>query len=486
MANNGALIGEDALSPAAQLFQSPSLNCYIVTMIGSKTKINPNFVKAGLEQTLLKHPLFSSKIVDSKEGRNMKWTPTTVKLENHVFVPNLDPNIDHPDQFVEDYVSNLTKTPMDLSKPLWELHLLNIKTSDAEAVGVFRIHHSIGDGASLTSLLIASTRKTSDPEALPTVPIKKRAGLTNSNTTFWWLLSIWFVLRLIWNTCVDFMLFLATFLYLKDTQSPIKGAPRCDLTTKRFAYRIVSLDDIKLVKNVMNMTINDVVLGATQAGLSRYLDRRYAEDEKDGDISNTNNLPESLRLRAIVFANIRATAGIQDMAEMMTKGSKDKWGNEIGYVIFPLTIALHGDPLEHIGEVKAKMERKKLSLEAQCTLPFSCRVLKTFGVKAAAALTHTVFTNTTVAFSNMCGPLEEISFFGHSIAFLAPSIYGFPHAITIHCQSYADKMTIILAVDPNVVPDPHSLLDDIEESLQLIKDAALKKGSSILLSEKED
>ena len=183
----------------------------------------------------------------------MKWTPTTVKLENHVFVPNLDPNIDHPDQFVEDYVSNLTKTPMDLSKPLWELHLLNIKTSDAEAVGVFRIHHSIGDGASLTSLLIASTRKTSDPEALPTVPIKKRAGLTNSNTTFWWLLSIWFVLRLIWNTSVDFMLFLATFLYLKDTQSPIKGAPRCDLTTKRFAYRIVSLDDIKLVKNVMNM-----------------------------------------------------------------------------------------------------------------------------------------------------------------------------------------------------------------------------------------
>lgn len=69
------------------------------------------------------------------------------------------------------------------------------------------------------------------------------------------------------------------------------------------------------------------------------------------------------------------------MAEMMAKGSKDKWGNEIGYVIFPLTIALRGDPLEHIGEVKAKMERKKLSLEAQCTLPFSCRVLKTFGVK---------------------------------------------------------------------------------------------------------
>uniref|UniRef100_A0A2N9H7R3 O-acyltransferase WSD1 C-terminal domain-containing protein n=1 Tax=Fagus sylvatica TaxID=28930 RepID=A0A2N9H7R3_FAGSY len=363
MANDEAFTGEEALDLVAQLFHAQRLNCYIVTIVGFKTKINPNVIKAGLEHTLLKHPLFCSKIkVDEKEGRNMKWTRTTVRLENHVIVPNLDPDIKNSDQFVEDYVSNLTKNAMDMSQPLWELHLLNIKTSDAEAVGVFRIHHSIGD----------------------------------------------------------------------------------------------------------------------------------AEDEKDGGArQNNNNIPESIRLRAIVFSNIRPTAGIQAMAEMMKKGSKDKWGNEIGFVIVPLTIALHGDPLDYIERAKAKMERKKLSLEARCTFPFSNYVLKTFGVKviylpkpyffktkAAAALTHTVFTNTTVAFSNVVGPLEEISFIGHPIAFLAPSIYGFPHAITIHCQSYVNKMTIILAVDPNVVPHPHQLLDDIEESLQLIKDAALKRRSS--------
>jgi hypothetical protein len=190
--------------------------------------------------------------VDEKEGRNMKWTRTTVRLENHVIVPNLDPDIKNPDQFVEDYVSNLTKNAMDMSQPLWELHLLNIKTSDAEAVGVFRVHHSIGDGASLTSLLLASTRKTSDLEALPTFPIKKRAGHSTYSSKLWLLLSFWSILRLICNTFVDFMLFVATFFFLKDTQSPIKGAPRCDLTTKRFVYRIVSLDDIRLVKNMTN------------------------------------------------------------------------------------------------------------------------------------------------------------------------------------------------------------------------------------------
>ena len=127
----------------------------------------------------------------------MKWTPTTVELENHVIFPNLDLDIENPDQFFEDYVSNLTKNAMDLSQPLWELHLLNIKTSDVEAVGVLRVHHSIGDGASLTSLLLASTRKTLELEALPSFPIKKRAGHSTYSSKLWWLFSIWTVLRLI-------------------------------------------------------------------------------------------------------------------------------------------------------------------------------------------------------------------------------------------------------------------------------------------------
>jgi hypothetical protein len=37
-----------------------------------------------------------------------------------------------------------------------------------------------------------------------------------------------------------------------------------------------------------------------------------AEDDKDGGArQNNNNIPESIRLRAIVVANIRPTAGIQ-------------------------------------------------------------------------------------------------------------------------------------------------------------------------------
>lgn len=48
-------------------------------------------------------------------------------------------------------------------------------------------------------------------------------------------------------------------------------------------------------------------------------------------------------------------------------------------------------------------------------------------------------------------------------------------ALTIHFQSYVNKMTIALAVDPNAIPDPYQLCDDLEESLKLIHDAILKK-----------
>ncbi|RDY11477.1 O-acyltransferase WSD1, partial [Mucuna pruriens] len=190
------------------------------------------------------------------KGRKSQWIPTTVDLENHIIVPEIDSDIEYPDRFVEDYISNLTKTPLDLSKPLWEVHLLNIRTSDAEAVAIVRIHHSIGDGASLISLLLAATRKTSDPDALPTVPTQKRSDTSRHRSSPFccWLLAIWWGLLLILHTMLDMLLFTLTIFFIKDTPTPLKGAPGVQLNNKRFVYRTVSMDHIKIVKNEMKTT----------------------------------------------------------------------------------------------------------------------------------------------------------------------------------------------------------------------------------------
>jgi hypothetical protein len=51
---------EEPLSPSARLFHEPNFNVYIIAIMGSKTKIQVDIVKANLEHTLLKHPRFSS------------------------------------------------------------------------------------------------------------------------------------------------------------------------------------------------------------------------------------------------------------------------------------------------------------------------------------------------------------------------------------------------------------------------------------------
>ncbi|KAL3574800.1 hypothetical protein D5086_022901 [Populus alba] len=495
---------QEPLSPAARLFHAPQFNCTILTAIGCKTSINPGVIKMGLEQTLMKHPhIFSEvnvdylcysvqtsnidlcvdisssfnvklKVIDdNKCGSKSKWESTKVNVEDHVTVPNLDPNMDSPDQFVEDYVSNLSTIPLDLSKPLWEMHILNVKTSDAEAIAVFRIHHSLGDGASLISLLLACTRKTSDPDALPSIPVQQRAGSHFSGGFRGLCFAMWTVLRMIWNTLVDLGLFVATMLFLEDTKTPLKGASGVELKPKRFVHRTVSLDDIKLVKNAMNMTINDAIMGVTQAGLSRYLNRKYGDQSEieDGENGKKNNIPKSIRLRASVLVNIRPTPGIQTLADLMADESNNPkwgWGNRIGYIILPLTVGLQDDPLEHLRRAKAMIDRKKLSLEATFSFHSAILLIKLFGAKASAAIARRVISNTTLAFSNVVGPLEEISFYGHPVAFIAPSVYGSPH-------SYCKKMTIVLAVDPDVIPDPHKLCDDLEKSLEIIKDSVVKR-----------
>ena len=188
----------------------------------------------------------------------MKWVPTKVNLDDHIIIPEIDPNTPSPDQFLENYAYNLSKTTIATTKPLWDLHLLNLKTSDAEAVGIFRIHHSLGDGTSLMSLLLACTRKLSDPDAPPTIPVKRIGSGSRSGRDgqCWWVGWVWVVLGLVWNTVMDVVRFVATAVFLKDTVTPIKGPPGAEFTPRRFVHRTVSLDDMKLIKNAMNMVSN--------------------------------------------------------------------------------------------------------------------------------------------------------------------------------------------------------------------------------------
>ncbi|XP_071716829.1 wax ester synthase/diacylglycerol acyltransferase 6-like isoform X2 [Rutidosis leptorrhynchoides] len=430
----------EPLSPDSRMFHEPNLNVYNIAILGSKYPINPAILYEKLPQALLKHPHFCSlQVVDDKNEGEMKWVPTNVNLDNHIIIPTIPQNLNSPDKFLEDYVYNLSKTSIDASKPLWDLHLLNLKTSDAEAIGIFRIHQSLGDGTSLVSLLLACTRQISNPDAVPTIPTNKgkNSGWLSSYHVsvpgpWWqrWYMAVGLVFWLVWNTLVDVGYFIATAMFLKDTETPIKVPFEAEFKPRRLVYRTVSLDDMKLIKNAMNLTINDVALGITQAGLSQYLNRRYGEERKkdEGATEKKNNLPKkNIRLRSLLLINLRPSSGIQALADMMEKNTEAKWGNSIGYILLPFTIGIRDDPLDYIREAKATIDRKKRSLEAIYTFSIAKFVHKFFGIKVASSLSHGIMTRTTLCFSNLVGPLEEIGFYGHDVEFIAPGSYGQPH-----------------------------------------------------------
>ncbi|KAH0882557.1 hypothetical protein HID58_058653, partial [Brassica napus] len=313
--------------PVSQLFVSPGVYSIIVFTLGFKTGCNPTAIVEGINNTWIKLPPFSSKVVmDDKKNGKAVWVPVSTRVEDHVVVPDLDySNIENPDEFIEDYTSHLANNPMDMSRPLWEFHVLNIKTSNAESFGTGKFHHSLGNGMSLMSLLYASSRKTSDPDAFPTTATTRKHS-------------------------------------------------------RKVIHRIISLDDVKFVKNTMNV----------------------------------------------------------DIADMMTKGSKCRWGNFIGLVVFPLWIRCEDDPLKYIRRARATMDKKKISMEPLISYGILKLIMKIFGEKVVEAIAK--------------------------------------RALIIHYVSYVDKLIINLAVDTAVIPDPHLLCDDLVESLNIIKLAALEKG----------
>ncbi|MED6125514.1 hypothetical protein PIB30_069168, partial [Stylosanthes scabra] len=370
----------EALSPASKLFHLPNFNCHVIAVLGFKTAINLQVFKEGARETILKHPKFTSKLTS---------------LTNKAIFDSV------------------------------------IHAKRRESVGVFRMHHSMGDGISLMSFIIASTRKSSDPDALPTMSSstkkkeQKSGGLRFFMSLFGPFLAVWWGLVLIWHTFMSLMGFLAIFFF-KETRTPLKGAPGVEHNTNCYVHRILCINDIKLLKKEMNVTFNDVLLAITQAGITRYLNRQQFGANATGSAAKkgTNSALKNIRLRAAIAVNLRAVSGIQAVADMTAKKSKVRWGNFIGYFLLPLSISLQEDPLEHVRQAKVVIERKKHSLEAVITFNFGKLILNLFGVKAVAAITRRILSNTTLVLSNLPGPIEEVTLCGHLLAYIAPGAYG--------------------------------------------------------------
>ncbi|KAI5016009.1 hypothetical protein ZWY2020_005741 [Hordeum vulgare] len=434
-----AAAAEEPVTPTARLMEA----IYIVVIIGLGSPVNLPVFSAGIAAELARYPRFRSiQVTDgSKDGNNPRWARRAVNVEDHMIVPALETLEADPDQVVEDYVASLYRLPMDSSRPLWEFHFLDIPTSEAASTVVLRVHHSLGDGMSLITLLLASARSAADPARLPAMPKQQqvRTGAiyvprhrqpTSAGGLLVFLAWVWAYLMLAWNTMVDVAYFAATVMFLTDPHT-IFTRSDAGVPSRRFVHRSLCLDDVKSIKKAMNCTINDVLVGVTSAALSHYYFRNSG---------NTNT--SKICLRSVLVVNTRPAPSLQTYAKLIESGKSNDvaWGNHLGYILLPFDLAMHDDPLEYVRKANKTMDRKKSSLEVILTCKTSELFVKMFGLKAGAFIFRRMFANTTILFSNVTGPTESVELCGHPVVFIAPTAYGGPQALTVHTRVIVEPL----------------------------------------------
>lgn len=366
-------------------------------------------------------------------------------------------------------VSDLMSTPLDFSKPPWQMHVVD-GFNDGGAL-IVRLHHSMADGMALVGVLLALTDMTPDapPPArvelsLPPVPNGRSPGgldalghrvrdLTGKTVSAWRRAAIAGLdtflnpdtARRLAEDGTDYV-YAATKLVLRspDPKTVLKGQLG---VAKRAAWsRPMPLSEVKAMRKATGATINDLMTTAITGGLRTYLESR-GED------------PTDMNIRAVVPVNLRTPA---EMGQM---------GNKFGLVFLDLPV---GAPTlqARLKLVQHRMDSLKESPEAPValdilgTMGFSPQIvediaLRIFGVKATTVLT------------NVPGPPIPLYMAGQRIENL---MFWVPQsgrlALGISIMSYAGNVYVGVASDAGLIPNPDAIINgfymEYDELLRLV------------------
>ena len=416
-----------------------------------------------LRERLLGIPRFTQRVVEPRlPFTGPRWeTDPNFDLRSHLHCVALRPPGDVA--ALQELVSDLMSTPLDFSKPLWQYHVIE-GFGDGSAL-LCRIHHSIGDGIALVRVLLSMADGNGGGHDAETHhaphgwerlgPLLRPAAKVISRT-----IEVTEALmhegaetlahpeRLLElaSQGASGMDALAKLLLMEpDPPTPFKGPLGA---AKRVAWsRPIPLEDVKAAGKALGATVNDVLLAAVTGALRRYLE--------------THSSPAGLEFRAVVPVNLR------------TKEEEAELGNKFGLVFLALPIGIE-NPIERLFELKERMDEIKRSPEA--VVAFG--LLGAIG-SAPAEIEHLVVDlfgqRGTAVMTNVAGPREPISLAGlpvKELMFWVPQSGRLGLGVSI--LSYAGGVSLGVATDAGLVPDPGAILDGFRDEFHDLADRARK------------
>jgi WS/DGAT/MGAT family acyltransferase len=355
---------------------------------------------------------------------------------------------------------NLATTPLDPAHPLWQFHL--VRDYEGGSAMIARIHHCIGDGIALTSVMLSITDGGADPPRR-----RKRVAPEGSGQADWLADSVV-------KPLADLAL-KAIGLYgdgvakgmdmLAHPQQPLMGG----MDMARTGYKVVGdlaalalmpddsptllkgrpdgkkvvawsepmpLEDVKSIGKGLGCTVNDVLLSCVAGALGEYLHRRGQD-------------PAGKEIRAMVPVNLRPL----DEAW--------KLGNRFGLAPLVLPIGI-GNPVERVYAVRRRMDELKGSY--QPLIAFAILTATGVFIKPVQDAVLGLFAKkSTAVMTNVPGPAKALHLCGSK---LRQSMFWVPASgdvgIGVSILSYDGGVQFGLITDAALCPDPQQIIDRFE------------------------
>lgn len=371
---------------------------------------------------------------------------------------------------MQDFMSDITSTPLDRTRPLWQFHIVEGYNDGWALAG--RLHHAIADGIALMRVLLSLTDFSADAALAPvetgeSLPAGRRRGLVHTVTS-----PVTSLARASFNVA-DVVLHQSLNLFRNpgrvvdlakmtgdsaatlakmtlrspDPKTMFKGELGI---TKRSAWSDqLSLAEVKSVGRTLKGTVNDVLMAVVAGALRRYL--------------IDNNQPvDGINFRALVPVNLRPLDAPLEL------------GNRFG-LIFPTLPVGAADVHERFIETRRQMSEIKNSPEA----------VVAYGVLNALGMTpldiESIFldffaSKTTAVLTNVPGPQIPLYLAGsplREIMAWVPQSGGLGMGISI--LSYNGSVMIGVSTDAALVPHPERIIDNVYIEFEALRQLAFTK-----------
>ncbi|MEM7803083.1 MAG: wax ester/triacylglycerol synthase family O-acyltransferase, partial [Chloroflexota bacterium] len=372
--------------------------------------------------------------------------------------------------------SSIFSKPLDRSRPLWEftfvegIDTINQVPSGSVAI-ISKIHHAAIDGVAGTDIMALlfdmypNPKEIPDPQPFNPEPMPNEIEMV-AKSTFNFMTKPLKLPQLISDT-VNATIKTGFLTRAQGVDLPTVPftAPATRLNKiisaeRKWNTAILSLDRVKALKRIMDVTVNDVVLAICAGALRRYL------NEKE-------ELPP------------------KPLVAMVPISTRDKGGEEGGNRLSMMFVQLATDIDNHIDRLKKISENtnrgkiyqqavgaKMLSNLAE-TVPFGLanQAIRLYS-RLQIAQSHAPMFN--VVITNVPGPQFPIYLNGHKLIQQmggAPIVDGMGLIITVF--SYNGQMTISPTSDANSMPDLNIFTRYLRESANQLESEILELEKEI-------